>query len=94
MSKLKREAAPARRRSGARLVFLWLAGIFAVVFGLAALALPMLVSGGLLVRGVAEGHPSWIILGGLVGSMWSLMLVGTVRKATAARPTRADDRRP
>jgi hypothetical protein len=91
---LVREAAPARRRSGARLLLLWLTGIFAVCFGLAALALPALVSGGLLVRGFAEGHPSWIVLGGLVGGMWSLMLVGTVRKATAARPTRADAPQP
>lgn len=61
-------------------------GGFAVLFGIAALAVPALIAGGLIVRGVGEGYPSWIVLGGLTGALWSAMFVGTVRRA---RPTRA-----
>ena len=68
--------------SGGRL---WLVGGFAVIFGLAALAVPAVIAGGLIVRGIGEGHPSWVVLGGLTGALWSAMCVGTLRRSSATR---------
>ena len=93
MSELKREARTPRGNLG-RVTLLWLGASFAVVFGLAALAIPALISGSLIMRGVCEGHPSWIVLGGVAGGMWSMMLLGTIRRAGVsrgdARPARSD----
>ena len=92
MPELRREALfAARPRRGSRLAFGLLAA-FAVTFGLVALILPALLTASLLVRGISEGYPSWILLGGLAGALWTLLLVVTLRRASGrAKPPPADD---
>ena len=88
MPELTREAQQPSKPS--RSALWWLGGGFAVLFGLAVLAVPALVCAGLLVRGVGEGHPSWVALGVTVGAMWSMMLVGTMRKTRSPKSARSD----
>lgn len=85
MPKLTRETARAAGLRRSRGAFLAIAAGVAVLLATAAVAVPALVSGGLIVRGVADGHPSWIALGGLSGALWSGMCLGTVRGRGAKR---------
>lgn len=91
MAELKRETEPpetARARGG----LAWIAYGFAVVFALVAVALPALLAGGLVVSGVQGGSPSWIVLGGLTGALWSAMCFGTIARGRGgeATPPRSD----
>jgi ABC-type proline/glycine betaine transport system permease subunit len=46
----------------------------------AALIVPAGLSYSLIVRGVRESHPSWVLLGSLAAVVWFLMLRATARK--------------
>lgn len=52
----------------------------------AALLVPAGLTYSLVVRGIRENHPSWVLLGSVSGVVWILMLRATARKAWREAP--------
>jgi hypothetical protein len=57
---------------------LFLAGLVAAIAG------PLLATI-LVVRGLREGHPSWLALGALCGIPWVLLVVAALRRGLRSR---------
>lgn len=72
--------APAASRS--RVVAAVFMGLPLLLMATAALVLPAGLSYALVVRGVREHHPSWVVLGGVAAVVWLLMLRATCRRAS------------
>lgn len=86
MSELnERPAIPGSSASGGRIAAAVVMALPLLVMAAAALALPAGLAYSLIVRGVGEGHPSWVALGGITGGIWLLMLRATARKLVRGR---------
>ena len=66
--------------SGGRIAATVVMALPLLAMALAAVALPPGLAYSLVMRGVGEGHPSWVALGGITGGIWLLMLRATARK--------------
>lgn len=67
----------------------WFFGVPLLFSGLAAIAIPPVLAAALIFRGAHDGLPSWIVLGGLSGAIYLLLVVSLARRGWAwlrARP--------
>lgn len=80
------QAGTARAVSRARLVAALAMSVPLLLMTIAALVLPAALTYGLVVRGISESHPSWVLLGSVSGVVWLLMLRATARKARRKAP--------
>jgi hypothetical protein len=71
---------PTARPEGIAFVLVGLLGIPLLAVLVGALFLPPGIAFVLVRRGLAERHPSWVVLGALVGVLWLFMLAVTGRR--------------
>lgn len=72
--------------SRTRLVAALVMSVPLLLMATAALLVPAGLAYGLVVRGIRENHPSWVLLGSVSGVVWVLMLRATARKTRRQEP--------